>query len=69
MSDSVTPWTVAHQALLSMGIPQARILEWVAMPFFRKSNDMCPLKAESFLWLAAGAAAAEVRELKHERGI
>ena len=24
-----TPWTVAHQALLSMGSPQARILEWV----------------------------------------
>ena len=28
----VTPWTVAHQAPLSMGILQARILEWVAMP-------------------------------------
>ena len=27
-----TPWTVAHQAPLSMGIFQARILEWVAMP-------------------------------------
>ena len=26
----VTPWTVAHQAPLSMGIFQARILEWVA---------------------------------------
>ena len=24
----VTPWTVAHQAPLSMGILQARILEW-----------------------------------------
>ena len=24
-----TPWTVAHQAPLSMGILQARILEWV----------------------------------------
>ena len=31
MSDSATPWTVAHQASLSMGIIQARILEWVAM--------------------------------------
>ena len=30
--DSATPWTVAHQAPLSMGILQARILEWVAMP-------------------------------------
>ena len=27
---------VAHQASLSMGILQARILEWVAMPFSRK---------------------------------
>ena len=26
-----TPWTVANQALLSMGILQARKLEWVAM--------------------------------------
>ena len=30
-----TPWTVARQAPLSMGILQARILEWVAMPFSR----------------------------------
>ena len=28
----VTPWTVACQSPLSMGILQARILEWVAMP-------------------------------------
>ena len=28
----VTLWTVARQAPLSMGILQARILEWVAMP-------------------------------------
>ena len=32
-----TPWTVAHQAPPSMGILQARILEWVAMPFSRVS--------------------------------
>ena len=32
MSDSATPWTVARQAPLSMGILQARILEWVVMP-------------------------------------
>ena len=31
----VSPWTAAHQAPLSMGILQARILEWVAMPFSR----------------------------------
>ena len=29
---SAIPWTAAHQALLSKGILQARILEWVAMP-------------------------------------
>ena len=29
VSSSATPWTVAHQALLSVGILQARILEWV----------------------------------------
>ena len=27
-----TPWTVAYQAPLSMGILQASILEWVAIP-------------------------------------
>ena len=31
MPNSATPQTVAHQAPLSMGILQARILEWVAM--------------------------------------
>ena len=35
----VTPWTEAHQALLSMGILQARILEWVAMPSSRESSQ------------------------------
>ena len=34
-----TPWTVAHQALLSMGILQARKVEWVAMPSSRGSSD------------------------------
>ena len=33
-----TPWTVALQAPLSMGILQARILEWVAMPSSRGSS-------------------------------
>ena len=33
-----TPWTVACQAPLSMAILQARILEWVAMPFSRGSS-------------------------------
>ena len=30
-----TPWTVAPQAPLSMGVLQVRILEWVAMPSSR----------------------------------
>ena len=33
----VTPWFVACQALLSMGILQTRILEWVAMPSSNRS--------------------------------
>ena len=39
VSDSLwPPWTVARQAPLSMGILQARILEWVAMPSSRGSS-------------------------------
>ena len=34
----VTLWTVAHQAPLSMGILQARTLEWVAISFSRGSS-------------------------------
>ena len=34
----VTPWTVAHQASLSMGFLQTRILQWVAIPFTRGSS-------------------------------
>ena len=32
------PWTVAHQAPLTMGILQARILEWIATPSSRGSS-------------------------------
>ena len=35
----VTLWIVAPQAALSMGILQARILEWVAMPSSRGSSQ------------------------------
>ena len=35
----VTPWTVAPQSHLSMGILQARILEWVAAPSLRGSSQ------------------------------
>ena len=34
----VTLWTVACQAPLSMGILQARMLEWVAIPLSRGSS-------------------------------
>ena len=34
---TATPWTVARQAPLTMGILQASVLEWVAMPSTRKS--------------------------------
>ena len=39
MSYSATPGTVACQAPLPMGILQARILEWVTMPFSRDLPD------------------------------
>ena len=34
----VNPWTVARQVPLSMGILQARILEWVAIFFSRGTS-------------------------------
>ena len=34
-----TPRILAHQAPLSMGILQARILEWLAMPSSRGSSQ------------------------------
>ena len=39
----MTPCTVAHQAPLFMGILQARILEWVAMPFSRGFSQLVSL--------------------------
>ena len=39
VSDLVTPCTVAHQAALSMGILQARTLEWVARPSSKRSSQ------------------------------
>ena len=34
-----TPWTVAHQAPLSTGVLQARILEWIVMSSSRGSSQ------------------------------
>ena len=36
---SLPPWTAAHQALLSLGILQAKILDWVAIPSSRGSSQ------------------------------
>ena len=50
-----TPWTVAHQAPLSIGILQVRILEWVASPSSRGSSQprdwiqVSALQADSLL--------------------
>ena len=46
----VTSWTAACQAPLSMGILQARVLEWVAMPSSRRSFQprSPPLKADFY---------------------
>ena len=38
----MTPWTVARQALPSMGILQARVLEWVAISFSIKKGEKDP---------------------------
>ena len=38
VSDSVTPWTVVHQAPLSMGILWAGTLEWVAISFSKRGG-------------------------------
>ena len=52
VSDSMTTWTVADQAPLSMGnLLWTRILEWVAMPFYRESSQprSSALQADSLL--------------------
>ena len=58
---SCDTWTVALQIPLSMAILQARILEWVAMPFSRGSSNpeikfmslMCPALAGRFFTTSA----------------
>ena len=52
------PWTLARQGLLSLGILQAKILEWVAMPSPRGSSQprgwiqVSHIAGESFTILA-----------------
>ena len=40
VSDSATPWTLAAPSSSVRGILQARILEWVAIPFPRGSSRL-----------------------------
>ena len=42
----LTPWTVARQAPLSMGILQPRILEWVVISFSRESSRPRTLRTD-----------------------
>ena len=48
----MTPWNVAHQASLSVGILQARILEWVAISFSRESSQPGASDSKEFAFSA-----------------
>ena len=66
VSNSATPWTVASQAPLSMGILQTRILEWVAMASSRgssqpKDGTQVSLLAGGFFTVRAAREAQERR--------
>ena len=73
----VTPWTVAYQAPLPMGILQARILEWVAISFSRGSSQLRDQTLVSHiagrcftLWAsreALGMSLGKLRELVMDR--
>ena len=59
-----TPWPVACQAPLSLGILQARMLEWVAMPFSRdlpnpETEPRCPTLQADFHCLSYTGILAE----------
>ena len=60
----VTSWTVARQAVLSMGILQARILEWVAYAFSRGSSQ--PRIEPGSPALQADSLPAELPEKTHK---
>ena len=65
MSDSVTPWTVAHQAPLSMGFPRQE--HWSGFPFPSPGDLPDPgikpespaLQADSFFFLQADSLLSE----------
>ena len=55
----LTPWTEAHQAPLSLGFFQARILEWVAISFCRHLPGL-GIKLASPAWAVGKPLKAEV---------
>ena len=66
----VTPWTIAHQAPLSVhGILQARILEWVAIPFAKVSSlprDQTCIAGRFFtIWTTREAYTPRVATIKY----
>ena len=70
-----TPWTAAHQAPLSMGTLQARVLEWAAMPSSRGSSPpgikpRCPaLRAGSLPLSHQGSPLARIRSDQISRSV
>ena len=59
----VTPWTVAHLAPLPVGILQARIREWVAMPFSRGSSQPIIISFFFFFLKKKGKLVSEMLKL------
>ena len=60
MSNSLqSPWTVARRGPLSMGILQARILRWLAMPF----SGICPAQGSSWSLLHWQAGSSPLSHL------
>ena len=59
----VTEWSVACQAPLFMGILQARMLEWVAMPSSRGSSQ-----TRELTWISCIAGGFFIPELPGKPG-
>ena len=65
-----TPQTVAHQASLSMGISQSRIVEWVAMSYSRGSSpprDRTRVSYVSCIGRAMDMSLSKLQELVMDR--
>ena len=73
---SATPWTVAHRVSLIHGILQARLLEWVAMPFSRVSSWSRDRTLNSYLagrfftiWVTREAPLVKEAQLKNVHAV